>query len=57
MLEPKDFSSSLIAVLLPDGYDVDAFRAGVLKQFNMSLGNGLSRWLEKSSGLAILVIL
>lgn len=41
--EPKDFSSSLTAVLLPDGHDADAFRAGVLKQFNMSLGNGLSR--------------
>ena len=45
--EPKDFSSSLTAVLLPDGYDADAFRAGVLKHFNMSLGNGLSRLAGK----------
>ena len=41
--EPRDFSSSLTAVLLPDGHDADAFRAGVLQKFNMSLGNGLSK--------------
>ena len=46
-LEPKDYSSSLTAVLLPDGHDADAFRAGVLKHFNMSLGNGLSRLAGK----------
>ena len=41
--EPRDFSSSLTAVLLPDGHDADQFRAGVLEKFNMSLGNGLSK--------------
>ena len=41
--EPKDYSSSLTAVLLPEGYDADAFRAVVLSHFNMSLGNGLSK--------------
>ena len=41
--EPGDFSSSLTAVLLPDGHDADEFRAGVLEKFNMSLGNGLSK--------------
>jgi alanine-glyoxylate transaminase/serine-glyoxylate transaminase/serine-pyruvate transaminase len=45
--EPKDYSSSLTAVLLPEGHDADAFRAGVLKNFNMSLGNGLSRLAGK----------
>jgi alanine-glyoxylate transaminase/serine-glyoxylate transaminase/serine-pyruvate transaminase len=45
--EPRDFSSSLTAVLLPDGHDADAFRAGVLKKFNMSLGNGLSKLAGK----------
>ena len=45
--EPRDFSSSLTAVLLPDGHDADAFRAGVLKTFNMSLGNGLSKLAGK----------
>ena len=41
--EPRDFSSSLTAVMMPEGHDADAFRASVLKQFDMSLGNGLSR--------------
>ena len=45
--EPKDYSSSLTAVLLPDGHDADAFRAGVLQKFNMSLGNGLSKLAGK----------
>ena len=45
--EPRDFSSSLTAVLLPDGHDADAFRTGVLKKFNMSLGNGLSKLAGK----------
>lgn len=45
--EPKDYSSALTAVLLPDGHDADAFRAGVLKNFNMSLGNGLARLAGK----------
>ena len=41
--EPRDYSSSLTAVMMPDGVDADAFRATVLKYFDMSLGNGLSR--------------
>ena len=45
--EPRDFSSSLTAVLLPDGYDADEFRASVLEKFNMSLGNGLSKLAGK----------
>ena len=45
--EPRDFSSSLTAVLLPDGHDADKFRASVLKKFNMSLGNGLSKLAGK----------
>jgi alanine-glyoxylate transaminase/serine-glyoxylate transaminase/serine-pyruvate transaminase len=45
--KPRDFSSSLTAVLLPDGHDADAFRAGVLQKFNMSLGNGLSKLAGK----------
>ena len=45
--EPRDFSSSLTAVLLPDGHDADKVRAGVLKKFNMSLGNGLSKLAGK----------
>ncbi|XDZ69130.1 alanine--glyoxylate aminotransferase family protein [Alphaproteobacteria bacterium LSUCC0226] len=45
--EPKDYSSALTAVLLPDGHNADAFRAGVLKNFNMSLGNGLAKLAGK----------
>jgi len=41
--EKRDYSSSLTAVLLPDGHDADAFRSTVLEHFNMSLGNGLSK--------------
>jgi alanine-glyoxylate transaminase/serine-glyoxylate transaminase/serine-pyruvate transaminase len=42
-----DFSNTLTAVLLPDGHDADTFRAVVLDNFNMSLGNGLSRLTGK----------
>ncbi len=40
---PADFSPVLTAVRLPDGHDADTFRATVLKNFDMSLGNGLSK--------------
>jgi len=45
--EPKDYSSSLTAVLLPDGYNADAFRQIVLERFDMSLGTGLSKLAGK----------
>jgi alanine-glyoxylate transaminase/serine-glyoxylate transaminase/serine-pyruvate transaminase len=45
--EAKDYSSALTAVLLPDGHNADAFRAGVLQNFNMSLGNGLAKLAGK----------
>ena len=45
--EPKDYSSALTAVLLPDGNNADVFRAGVLQNFNMSLGNGLAKLAGK----------
>lgn len=41
--EPKHYSSSLTAVRLPEGHDADAFRKVVADNFNMSLGNGLSK--------------
>jgi alanine-glyoxylate transaminase/serine-glyoxylate transaminase/serine-pyruvate transaminase len=46
-LEPRDYSHSLTAVMLPEGHDADAFRAVVLENFNMSLGNGLSKLAGK----------
>jgi len=40
---PQHFSSSLTAVLMPEGHNADDFRQVVLENFNMSLGNGLSK--------------
>lgn len=45
--EPKNYSSSLTAVLLPDGHNADQFRATVLDNFDMSLGNGLAKLAGK----------
>ena len=36
-----EFSSSLTAVKLPEGYDADSLRSIILQRFDMSLGNGL----------------
>jgi len=44
---PEEYSSSLTAVLMPAGYDADAFRKLVLERFNMSLGNGLGKLAGK----------
>ena len=44
---PENYSSSLTAVVVPDGHDADAFREIVLKNFNMSLGNGLAKLAGK----------
>ena len=41
--EPHAHSSSLTAVLMPEGHDADAFRATVLDRYNLSLGNGLGQ--------------
>ena len=45
--EPRNYSSSLTAVLLPEGHNADQFRATVLENFDMSLGNGLSKLAGK----------
>lgn len=41
--EPSVYSPVLTAVLMPEGYNADAFRDVVLKNFDMSLGTGLSK--------------
>ncbi len=41
--EPREYSDSLTAVLMPAGHDADGFRKVVLERYNMSLGNGLSK--------------
>jgi alanine-glyoxylate transaminase/serine-glyoxylate transaminase/serine-pyruvate transaminase len=45
--EEKDFSSVLTAVKMPDGYNADQLRKIILENFNMSLGNGLSKLAGK----------
>ena len=40
---PRHYSGSLTAVMLPEGYNADDYRKVVLENFNMSLGNGLSK--------------
>jgi alanine-glyoxylate transaminase/serine-glyoxylate transaminase/serine-pyruvate transaminase len=42
-LNPQEYSSTLTAVLMPEGHDADAFRKLVLEKFNLSLGNGLGK--------------
>jgi alanine-glyoxylate transaminase/serine-glyoxylate transaminase/serine-pyruvate transaminase len=45
--EPKHYSSSLTAVMMPEGHDADRFRAIVLEHFDMSLGTGLTKLAGK----------
>lgn len=40
---PEEYSSSLTAILMPDGHEESAFRSKVLENFNMSLGAGLGK--------------
>jgi len=41
--EPREYSSSLTAVFMPQGFDADRLRATILENFDMSLGAGLSK--------------
>jgi alanine-glyoxylate transaminase/serine-glyoxylate transaminase/serine-pyruvate transaminase len=45
--EPKEHSSSLTAVRVPDGHDADKLRDVILKNFDMSLGTGLAKLAKK----------
>jgi alanine-glyoxylate transaminase/serine-glyoxylate transaminase/serine-pyruvate transaminase len=45
--DAKFFSSSLTAVVVPEGHDADAFRKIVLDAFDMSLGTGLTKLAGK----------
>jgi alanine-glyoxylate transaminase / serine-glyoxylate transaminase / serine-pyruvate transaminase len=40
---PAEYSNSLTAVFMPDGYDADGLRKTILENFDMSLGSGLSK--------------
>lgn len=45
--DPQEYSNSLTAVFMPDGYDADQLRAVILEHFDMSLGAGLSKLAGK----------
>jgi len=42
-LDPREYSHTLTAVVLPDGHDADEVRRIILDGFNMSLGAGLGK--------------
>ena len=44
---PAEYSSSLTAVLMPEGHSEIAFRQVVLNHFNLSLGSGLTKLRDK----------
>lgn len=45
--EPKEYSSSLTAVMMPQGHDADRLREVILENFDMSLGTGLAKLAGK----------
>ncbi len=42
-VEPREFSNTVTAVLMPERHDADRFRRAVLERFDMSLGGGLGK--------------
>lgn len=47
-LDPAEYSSSITAVMMPEGCDADALRELILDRFDMSLGTGLGKLKGKS---------
>ena len=45
--EPRHYSSSLTAILMPAGHDADNFRKVALEHFDVSLGTGLTKLAGK----------
>ena len=41
--DPKAYSNALTAIVMPEGHDADALRKVALENFNMSLGQGLTK--------------
>jgi alanine-glyoxylate transaminase / serine-glyoxylate transaminase / serine-pyruvate transaminase len=46
-LDPREYSASLTAVLMPAGHDADRLRKLILENFDMSLGTGLTKLAGK----------
>ena len=42
-LDPREYSSSLTTVVMPQGHDADELRRVILERFDMSLGAGLTK--------------
>jgi alanine-glyoxylate transaminase / serine-glyoxylate transaminase / serine-pyruvate transaminase len=45
--DPREYSSALTAVFMPEGHDADRLRSVILENFDMSLGAGLSKLAGK----------
>ena len=45
--EPREYSDSVSAVMVPEGQNADALRQVILERFNMALGGGLARLAGK----------
>ena len=42
-VNPAEYSATITAIRIPDGFDSDALRQVVLEKFNMALGTGLAK--------------
>ena len=45
--DPREYSNTLTAVFMPEGFDADQLRSIILENFDMSLGAGLSKLAGK----------
>jgi len=45
--DPREYSSSMTAFFMPEGYDADYLRAVILEHFDVSLGTGLTKFAGK----------
>jgi len=45
--DPREYSSSLTSIFVPDGYSANALRAQILDHFDLSLGTGLARLADR----------
>jgi alanine-glyoxylate transaminase / serine-glyoxylate transaminase / serine-pyruvate transaminase len=45
--DPREYSSAVTAVFMPQGHDADRLRSIILENFDMSLGAGLSKLAGK----------
>ena len=50
--EPKYYSPTITAVMMPEGHDADAFRNLALDTFNISYGTSFGRFAAKYSASA-----